>query len=126
MIRGDVRRQVEERAERRCEYCRIVQEAEPFSRFHVEHIVARQHGGLGDLGNLALSCHHCNLHKGPNLAGLDPVDGALIRLFHPRLEDWNAHFELVGAAVVGRSPCGRATVQLLRMNARGRQALRLP
>jgi hypothetical protein len=29
-------------------------------------------GGSDDPDNLALACHHCNLHKGPNLAGVDP------------------------------------------------------
>lgn len=44
--------------------------------FHVDHIIPRQHGGLTQLDNLALACLHCNRHKGPNLAGLDPLDGA--------------------------------------------------
>ena len=35
-----------DRAGFRCEYCRIHQEDEPFYRLHVEHIVAKQHGGI--------------------------------------------------------------------------------
>jgi hypothetical protein len=37
--------------------------------FHVEHIIPQQHGGITSEENLALSCPHCNMHKGPNLTG---------------------------------------------------------
>jgi len=73
-----LRHTVRERAGYRCEYCWLPQDAEPFFAYHVEHIVARQHGGGDDSGNLALACY--NPHKGPNLSGLDPESGALVRL----------------------------------------------
>ena len=62
-----LRQTVRERADYRCEYCCLPQSAEPFFAYHVEHIVARQHGGRDDSENLALACYHCNAHKGPNL-----------------------------------------------------------
>jgi hypothetical protein len=37
---------VRERAGRRCEYCRLHEEDDDFLAFHVEHVIARQHGGL--------------------------------------------------------------------------------
>jgi hypothetical protein len=43
-----------------------------------------QHGGGDDADNLALACPDCNLRKGPNLTGIDPETGAVVRLFHPR------------------------------------------
>src|SRR5580692_12396034 len=43
--------------------------------FHIEHIIARQHGGSTGLDNLAFACWTCNLKKGPNLSGIDPVAG---------------------------------------------------
>ena len=61
------RRYVRTRAEHRCEYCRIYQRLYPDFAFHIEHIVAKQHGGIDELDNLALSCHLCNSKKGPNL-----------------------------------------------------------
>ena len=89
----------------------------PFSSaFHVDHIVARQHGGQTALENLALARLHCNRHKGPNIAGTDPNTGEIIRLFHPRLDRWNAHFEWKGAALRGRTVVGRVTINVLAIN----------
>ena len=67
---------------------------------------------------------HCNAHKGPNLSGLDPESGALVRLFHPRQDQWDEHFERNGVLIVGRTAVGRATVGLLKMNAADRRRLR--
>ena len=44
---------VRERAGNRCEYCRLPQEFSAL-QLHIEHIIARQHGGLDELENLAL------------------------------------------------------------------------
>ena len=104
--------------------CHLPQDAEPFFAYHVEHIVARQHGGGNDSGNLAFACDHCNSHKGPNLNALDPESGALVRLFHPRQDQWDEHFERNGVIIVGRTAIGRATVDLLKMNAADRRRLR--
>jgi hypothetical protein len=115
---------VRDRAGDRCEYCRIHQDDEPFYRMHVEHIVAQQHGGADDPDNLALACHHDNEHKGPNLSGIDPETGKVVRLFHPRRQRWSRHFRFDGAVIVGRTQCGRATVAVLALNAPDRVELR--
>ena len=115
---------VEDRANRQCEFCEIHQENEPFFRFHVDHVIARQHGGETVSGNLALACHFCNRHKGPNLASIDPSSGDLVSLFHPRSDVWAEHFERLGDRIEGRTAVGRATATLLRMNAPNRRALR--
>ena len=111
-LRSHIRR----RADDACEYCRLPQAASPIVRFHIEHIIARQHRGRTESDNLALACSHCNFHKGPNIAGLDPVDGQLMPLFHPRRNRWTEHFAWDGTLVVGLTPTGRATVDLLAMN----------
>ena len=72
MIDAATRRLVRERAGNRCEYCGLLQAHLTFSVFHIEHIIARQHGGSDDPDNLALACYHCNWHKGTNLTGIDP------------------------------------------------------
>jgi len=108
---------VRERAGHACEYCRVPAVGYPTITFPVDHVIARQHGGETKLSNLALSCLNCNSHKGPNIAGNDPVSGKLVRLFHPRRNRWAAHFRWVGARIAGRTPVGRATVEILRLNA---------
>jgi hypothetical protein len=61
-------------------------------------------------------CVFCNLHKGPNLAGLDPATGELTRLYDPRRDRWRAHFAWLGAVLIGRTPIGRTTVHVLAIN----------
>jgi hypothetical protein len=107
---------VRRRAGELCEYSRLPQAASRFARFHVEHVIARQHGGPTESDNLALACSFCNFHKGPNIAGLDPESGQLVSLFHPRRDSWTEHFAWHGTEVVGRTATGRATLQLLSMN----------
>ncbi len=124
MIGAPMRRRVRERADNRCEYCLTRQDDEPFISYQIEHIIAIQHGGSDDEENLALACSHCNLHKGPNLAGIDPTTGSIEPLFHPRRQSWAEHFEVRGALIAGKTPCGRATVRVLAMNAEARVDLR--
>lgn len=111
-----VRRIVQERAGNACEYCRLTQGHEPFATFHVEHIIARQHRGGDHPSNLCLACTSCNLHKGPNIAGIDPETGRMAPLFHPRRDDWHEHFEWRGPILVGRTAVARATIEVLRIN----------
>lgn len=114
---------VRSRAGHRCEYCRLPQSASVL-RFHIEHVIARQHGGTDDRANLALACPECNFHKGTNLTGIDPDTGRVTPLFHPRQEPWEHHFTCQGARVVGRTDIGRTTVWLLDMNTGDRLRLR--
>lgn len=115
---------VRERAGYRCEYCRLPESAALAATFHVEHIIAKQHGGSDDPDNMCWSCHRCNLHKGPNLSGVDPQTGNIVRLFHPREQSWKRHFRWVGPILVGRTQTGGATVAVLDMNDHDRVELR--
>ena len=114
---------VRRRADDRCEYC-LLPQAHSELTHHIEHIVAKQHGGRDDIDNLALACHRCNLRKGPNLTGVDPLSGELVPLFHPRRERWAEPFLLRGVRIVGITPTGRATVHVLAMNDARRLELR--
>lgn len=118
-----LKQQVLARAQRCCEYCRVPQ-SHSTRVFHVEHIVARQHGGESALANLALSCQDCNLHKGPNLSGIDPLTGQPSALFHPRQHVWAEHFRWNGATLEGATPTGRATIRVLDINSPARVVLR--
>jgi hypothetical protein len=114
-MNADLRRRVRRRAKGRCEYCRTPFRYDTIPE-EVDHIIALQHGGQTIAANLALACLHCNSHKGPNIASLDPRDGALTRLFNPRGERWTHHFRLFGPIIVGLTPQGRATVRVLDLN----------
>lgn len=122
-MHASLRQVVRKRAKNCCEYCLIRQDQEPL-RFHIEHIIPRQHKGKNTADNLALACHHCNRHKGPNLSGIDPRTKKLTRLFHPRLDDWGDHFKNSHGEIMGLTAVGRTTIGLLRMNEDDRQQLR--
>lgn len=119
----DTRAFVRARAGDRCEYCLLRQEHAEFSH-HIEHIVARQHGGDDRPDNLALSCARCNAFKGPNLGGIDPDRGELVPLFNPRRDKWQEHFALRGSWIVGLTSIGRATVDVLAVNETRRLEMR--
>src|SRR5438105_12036183 len=106
-------------------WCRLHREHQPSVSLHIEHIIARQHGGDDSPENLAIACLRCNLHKGTNLTGMDPETGEVTRLFHPRLQRWTDHFKLHQGHVVGLTPAGRTTLSLFQMNTPDRVELRL-
>lgn len=110
-----LRAAVGKRAQWRCEYC---QWPGRFSelRFQLDHVIARKHRGRTNAANLAFACFRCNSHKGPNLAGIDPRTGALVRLFNPRSDRWPEHFAWRGARLRGRTAIGRATIAVLQIN----------
>ncbi|MBI3462507.1 MAG: HNH endonuclease [Planctomycetes bacterium] len=112
------------RAAHRCEYCRLNEEDLPLFPFHVEHIIAKKHGGTDDPDNLAWSCHNCNLAKSSNLSGRDPDTGGVVVLFNPRRQRWKRHFHWIGPKLLGRTACGRATIAVLNINAPHRIDLR--
>jgi 5-methylcytosine-specific restriction endonuclease McrA len=117
-VKPAVRQFVRDRAENRCEYCRIQQNDRLVVQYQVEHVMPRQHGGSDDESNLALACSVCNLNKGPNLTGIDPETASVQPLFNPRTQNWSDHFHIQNAQIVGRTPIGRATVRLFKMAAR--------
>jgi len=120
----DLRNSVREQARDRCEYCQIRQDQDAYYEFHLEHITARQHGGRTEETNLAWSCHHCNLHKGPNLTGIDPRTNEITPLFNPRRDRWEKHFRWDGPILVGRTATGRTTIAVLQINNDDRVELR--
>jgi len=109
-------RAVRRRGKGACEYCRMPQRYYPTVPFPLDHIIARQHGGLTESSNLAISCLHCNGHKGPNIAGIDPKSGKLTPLYNPRRHKWSRHFRFAGPTIIGRTAIGRATVAVLALN----------
>jgi hypothetical protein len=115
MVRSD-RKTVRDRAGNRCEYCHLPDAFAPLARFHVEHIIARKHGGKNDSANTSWSCHRCNLSKSSNLSGIDHKSGRVVSLFHPRRQVWKRHFLWRGATLRGLTATGRATIAVLGIN----------
>ena len=110
------RSQVRERAQGRCEYCHLPEEADVIA-FEVDHIIAEQHGGLTKLNNLAYSCFECNRKKGPNLTSIDPQTNEITILFNPRTQQWSDHFQLSkDGTLTGGTAAGRTTIRLLKLN----------
>src|SRR5882724_10666044 len=114
---------VRDRARECCEYCQLP-EAYTSGIHQIDHIIAIKHRGPTIASNLALACLGCNNHKGPCIAGIDPVSSAIIRLYHPRLHKWRSHFRWDGPILVGRTAIGRATVVVLEINLRLRVSVR--
>lgn len=110
-----LRRLIRERANFRCEYCHLPEEVAEL-RFQADHIVAEKHGGASLAENLCWACFRCNSHKGPNLAGLDEKTGQMARLFNPRTDTWKEHFNWSGPKLIGRTPVGRVTINVLSIN----------
>jgi hypothetical protein len=61
-------------------------------------------------------CVFCNSYKGPNIGGLNPQTGRMVRLFNPRKDRWNRHFKWEGPILIGRTHTGRITIDLLEIN----------
>src|SRR3989304_5901791 len=122
-MRERTRESIRRRAKRRCGYWRLPDEAERWP-FHVEHIVARQHGGNDRLENLCWACNRCNLRKGTNLSSIDPETGQRAEIFDPRRHRWAEHFVVRGARIIGLTPSGRFAVGFLQINDQRRVELR--
>lgn len=112
-----LRERVVRAASNACGYCRTPEAIAGF-RLIIEHIVPQARGGQTVEANLWMSCHACNEFKGARLYARDPVSGKSIRLWNPRRQNWMDHFcwNKEGTEIDGLTPCGRATVALLRLN----------
>ena len=117
---------VARRAAHRCEYCHAPEVVFNFP-FEVEHVRPQAEAGTDEEDNLALACRSCNIYKSDHLTGFDEVTQSEIRLFHPRRDVWEDHFEALAetGVIQGRTEVGRATVTRLRMNREVQQNARL-
>jgi hypothetical protein len=114
-VSAELRREVRARSQERCEYC-FIPEGFSFAPHEIDHIIARKHSGETVSLNLALSCTLCNKLKGSDIASLDRQTDAVTRLYHPRRDRWQEHFQLEGAQFIPLTDVGRVTVFLLQLN----------
>ena len=68
--------------------------------------------------NLAFACAFCNRAKGTDIASLVPGALTLVRLFNPRTDSWDDHFQLDAESLVIEplTDIGTVTAQLLCLN----------
>ena len=68
----------------------------------------------------------CNLYKATHVSGHDPTSDGVVRLFHPRADWWEDHFQVApeSGEIVGRTSIGRATVVRLGINSAAQVAAR--
>ena len=110
-----LRKQVTNRADSKCEYCKFSQ-ALSFFTFEMEHIISEKHDGGTTLDNLALACPPCNRAKGSDLGSIDSVTQKLTPFFHPRLQQWSEHFRFANVSIVPLTAEGRVTEKILQFN----------
>lgn len=116
-VRASLAALVSLRAGKRCEYCHAPQQILG-QAFHLDHISPSSAGGEMSVENLCYACPHCNIAKSNRTTGLDPKTGNIVRLFNPRIDDWDKHFRWhrTWELLVGQTAIGRATIVALNMN----------
>jgi len=111
-----LRQHVFDRAQKRCEYCRLLQKF-AYHTHEIDHIYAEKHGGLTQADNLCLSCADCNRYKGSNLCSIDPLTNNITALFHPRKMIWEDHFQLELSGIIApQTEFARVTAKVLQFN----------
>ena len=114
-MNDELRQLVWDRAAATCEYCRVQQQFDPLP-FGIDHIRPQYHHGPSVSENLCLACFQCNTFKAVNVAGYDPATGQLAELFQPRRDLWDDHINAERGWIIGKTPTGRVTVDVLRIN----------
>ena len=116
-VSARLRQQIAEQAGYRCGYC-LTPQGLSGALLELDHIIPKAKGGLTEEENLWLACVSCNRFKGARTHAEDPETGRRIRLFNPRKQRWSEHFAWSpeGTQILGLTPCGRATVEALRLN----------
>jgi hypothetical protein len=65
---------------------------------------------------LAHTCPICNNGKGSDLSTILNDEDKLIRLFHPRKDNWFEHFKIENGLILPQTEIGEATIKLLKLN----------
>ncbi len=104
-------------AKNRCGYC-LGEQKYILAWLEIEHLYPRARGGKTVKENLWLACTYCNTFKSSQTHSTDPKTKRKVPLFKPRTQIWKRHFEFDSdkAAIIGKTVCGRATVNALKIN----------
>ena len=110
-------RRVRQRARYRCGYC-LCSEALLGMSMEFAHLIPQAAGGTTREANLWLACRRGNAFRGTETHARDPQGAEWVALFNPRQQVWIDHFAWSedGTEIIGKTPCGRATIAALKMN----------
>jgi len=116
-ISSNLKSQIEQADIHRCCYC-LTSENNSGIPMTYDHIFPVSKGGKTTFENLCLACRSCHEFKRNLTEAIDHLTGKIHPLFHPRLQQWSAHFRwsLDGTKIEGLTPIGRATISALQMN----------
>jgi HNH endonuclease len=116
-LKKELDKKIRHDAKNCCGYCLNPQELLPF-KLEIEHIKPQALGGETVEENLWLACRECNAHKSKKVKSIDFLTGKLVKFFDPRTQIWQEHFEFSEdeTEIIGKTACGRATVDALQMN----------
>lgn len=117
MISKDLEEKIRTQAKNCCGYCLVPQKLVSY-KLEIEHLFPQGLGGTNEEENLWLACRQCNLIKGIKTKGLDPITLERVKIFNPRKQIWSEHFAFSEdkSEIIGKTPCGRATVLALQLN----------
>jgi hypothetical protein len=104
-------------AKNRCGYCLVPQKLISY-KLEIEHLFPKGKGGGNEEENLWLACRQCNLSKGTKTHGFDTLTFKREKIYNLREQVWSEHFAWSKdkTVIIGKTPCGRATVSALQLN----------
>ncbi|MDX1992047.1 MAG: HNH endonuclease signature motif containing protein [bacterium] len=125
-ISGAARARIRDRAKARCSYCQLP-EICVYAPMEIDHIIPIAAGGTDDEANLCYACPLCNGNKHDHSEGYDERTDTYLTLFNPNTQQWSDHFawDKNRATILGQTPQGQVTVDVLKINQPTAVAFRL-
>ena len=91
-------------------------EEDVFYRHQIDHVISLKHDGETVPENLAYACFPCNNSKGTDIGTVLLPNKIFSRLYNPRSDNWNEHFEIDAGVIYSKSIIGDATLKILKFN----------
>lgn len=110
-----IKNQVISRANKCCECC-LKSNLVAYVSHQIDHIISLKHGGNNDIDNLAYACYLCNVNKGSDIGTVLLPERTFTRLYNPRTDNWNEHFEIFEGKFYPKTPIAEATIKILQLN----------
>jgi len=86
-----LRQRVAELFRYRCGYC-LTSQRIIGPLLEIDHYIPESRGGSSEEDNLCLACPMCNNRKSDRVTVVDPESHAVVPLFNPCQQQWEAHF----------------------------------